>query len=116
MVQKVKIRKGEKIIRVHFMYNPDLIDIMREHKGWWFRKEKAWQFPLWKLEQLYDDLKKNHYNVEITKLIEKPKKKDKNQTKIDYWADKDVISVYGKCKKCGQGGFVGKNGLCVRCK
>jgi len=118
MPQKVKIRKGEKIIRIHFMWNPDLVEIMRDHKGWWYRKEKCWQFPLWKLEPIYDELTSKHYSVEITKLIEKPKKKDKNQTKlkIDYWKDKDVIQVYGKCKKCGQGGFIDKNGLCTRCK
>jgi len=118
MVQKVRIEKGEKNIRVHFMYNTDLVEIMQENRGWWFRKEKCWQFPLWKLEPLYDELTSKLYKVEITKLIEKPKKEDKNQTKlqIDYWKDKEVISVYGICKKCGQGNFVNKEGLCVRCK
>lgn len=118
MTQKVTIRKGEKIIRVHFMYNIDLINIMQKHRGWWFRKEKAWQFPLWKLEDVYDDLTKEHYNVEITKLIEQPKKEDKKQTKlnIDYWKDKDVIGVYGKCIKCGNAGFIDKNKICGRCK
>ena len=89
MVQKVKIRKGEKVIRVHFIYNTDLVDIMREHRGWWFRKEKCWQFPLWKLEPLYDELTSKHYNVEITKLIEQPKKEQKhypNPWKTYIWA------------------------------
>jgi len=118
MVQKVKIRKGEKKIRVHFMYNTDLVEIMQSHRGWWFRKEKCWQFPLWKLEPLYDELTTKHYNVEITKLIEQPKKEDKKQSKlkIDYWKDKDTVSVYGRCKKCGEIGFVDKKGICVKCK
>ncbi|GAH45483.1 unnamed protein product [marine sediment metagenome] len=117
MVQKVKIRKGERNIKVHFIYNTDLIDIMRSHRGWWFKGEKCWQLPLWKLEPLYDELTDKHYKVEIVKLIEEPKKpKPKQQYDIDYWADKDVMSVWGECKKCGRGGFVGKNELCARCK
>jgi len=118
MVQKVKIRKGERIIRIHFLWNPDLVDIMHEHRGWWYRKEKCWQFPLWKLEPLYDELTDKHYNVEILKLIEKPKKEDKKQKKleIDYWKDKDTVAVYDKCKICGVTGFVGKDGICARCK
>ena len=68
MTQKVKIRKGEKIILVHFMWNDDLVDKMREHNGWWNNKERAWQFPLYKFEQIYDDLTKSLYRVEILKL------------------------------------------------
>jgi len=118
MTQKVKIRKGEKVIMIHFMYNTDLVEIMQSHNGWWYRKERCWQMPLWKLEALYDELTTKKYSVEITKLIEQPKKEDKEQTKldIDYWEDKEVIAVLGKCKKCGQGGFVDKDSLCVRCK
>ena len=67
MVQKVIIRKGKDKILVYFMYNTDLIDIMRNHNGWWFRKEKAWQFPIRKFEELYDDLTNNRYKVEIRK-------------------------------------------------
>ena len=116
MVQTVKIRKGERIIRIHFMYNTDLVEIMQDHKGWFFRKERCWQFPLWKLEPLYDELTSKRYNVEITKLIEQPKKEDKKQKKIDYWMDKDTVAVFGTCTKCGQRGFVGKDNLCVKCK
>jgi len=119
MVQTVKIRKGERNIKVHFIYNTDLIDIMRSHRGWWFKGEKCWQLPLWKLEPLYDELTDKHYKVEITKLIETPKKvKPTVQQKIniDYWADKDVVAVYGKCTECGRSGFVGKDGKCGRCK
>ena len=71
MVQRVRIRKGEKKFLVHFMYNTDLVDIMNEHRGWWFKKEKAWQFPSWKFQEVYDDLKKNLYAVDILKLEEK---------------------------------------------
>lgn len=68
MVQRVRMRKGEKIILVHFMWNDDLVYIMREHNGWWNRKERAWQFPIWKFQEVYDDLKKNLYAVDILKL------------------------------------------------
>ena len=118
MVQTVKIRKGEKVIRIHFMWNPDLVEIMQSHKGWWFRKEKCWQFPLWKLEPIYDELTSKHYNVEITKLIEQPKRQEQQYQRklnIDYWKEKEVFSVYGKCKKCGLDGFINKDGLCNRC-
>ena len=29
--------------------------------------------------------------------------------------DPDVIAVLGKCKKCGEGAFVNKDGICVKC-
>ena len=109
MVQTVKIRKGERVIRIHFMWNPDLVDIMQEHKGWFFKKERCWQFPLWKFESIYDELTNKLYRVEITKLVEQPKK-------IDYWKDKEVFLVYGECKKCDLDGFINKDELCSRCK
>jgi len=28
----------------------------------------------------------------------------------------DVISVLGKCKKCGKGAFIDRDGLCTQCK
>ena len=116
MVQTVKIRKGEKTIRVHFMWNPDLVDIMQNHKGWWFRKEKCWQFPLWKFETIYDELTNKHYRVEITKLVEKPKQETK-KPEINVWQnEKGVVAVYGNCKKCGRDGFINDDDLCVRCK
>ena len=71
MVQRVKIRKGKTIIKVHFMYNTDLVDIMNEHKGWWKSKDRYWQFPIWKFQEVYDDLKKNLYAVDIVTLEER---------------------------------------------
>lgn len=53
------------------MYNDDLIDIMREHSGWWYKKERCWQFPVSKFSELYDDLKKNLYAVDVLNLEEK---------------------------------------------
>lgn len=35
---------------------------------------------------------------------------------IDYFADKDVISVLGTCKKCRNYTFVNKKGLCRKCE
>jgi len=115
MVQKVIIRKGEKVFRVNFTYNPDLIDIMHDHNGWYFKKEKAWQFPLWKLENLYDELTGKLYKVEIKKL-ELKKKTEQTHIKPDYWKGDDVLAVWGKCKKCGYSGYVNKESLCVKCK
>jgi len=68
MVQTVKIRKGEKKFLVHFMWNDDLVDKMRDHNGWWNKKERAWQFPLYKFSEVYDDLTKSLYRVKILKL------------------------------------------------
>jgi len=120
MVQSVKIRKGEKIIRVHFMYNTDLIDIMREHDGWWFKKEKAWQFPIGKLTEVYEHLTNERYNVTIIKLEEKPKESRKpfkltKQIPLDMFKNPDVVSIGGICKECKQYHFIGKDGLCVEC-
>ena len=71
MAQRVRIRKGEKVIKVHFMYNTDLVDIMREHNGWWIYKEKCWQFPVGRLSEIYDDLTSKMYKVEIIKMEER---------------------------------------------
>jgi len=67
MVQTVKIRKGEKSFKVHFMYNTDLVDIMNDHDGWWNRKERCWQFPNHKFDRLYDELTDKMYRVRIIK-------------------------------------------------
>lgn len=116
MVQTVKIRKGEKVFRVSFMYNTDLIDIMREHQGWWYRKEKSWQFPHWKFDEVYDHLTDAHYNVTMGKLeIKKKESKGPKQISIDYWKEPDVVSVAGHCKECGQWHFLNKEKLCTRC-
>lgn len=115
MVQSVNIRKGERIIRVNFMHNTDLISIMQSHKGWWFRKEKAWQFPLWKFESIYDELTDKRYNVIISKLEEKKKSTQYEQKVIDYWKLPDVVGVPGNCKKCKQYHILNKDGLCKEC-
>ena len=119
MTQTVNIRKGEKIIRVHFMYNTDLIDIMREHDGWWFKREKAWQFPIGKLNEVYDHLTNEKYNVKIIKLEEKerPKRvfKPTKQEPLNMFKNSNVISIPGHCKECKQYHFIGKDGLCVKC-
>jgi len=116
MVQTVKIRKEGNKIKLNFMYNTDLIDIMREHKGYFFRKEKAWVFPAYKQSELYDELTSKHYRVEIVtpenqttlnfKLNEKPR---------NPWNDENVVSVAGHCKKCNQWGFLNREGLCSKC-
>jgi len=124
MVQTVKIRKGEKIIRVHFMYNTDLVDIMRDHNGWWFRKEKAWQFPVGKLTELRDHLTKEKYNVTITKLEETQErafrgKKSPIKTKqvpLDMFDNPDVVSVPGHCKSCKQYHYLDREGYCLECR
>jgi len=67
MVQTVKIRKEGNRIKVNFMYNNDLIDIMREHNGYYFKKEKAWIFPVYKQSELYNVLTDKHYNVKFIK-------------------------------------------------
>ena len=119
MVQAVNIRKGEKIIRVHFIYNTDLIDIMREHGGWWFKIEKAWQFPIGKLDEIYNHLTNEKYNVHIIKLEEKerPKRvfKPIKQEPLDLLKNPDVVSIPGYCKECKQYHFIGRDGLCVKC-
>lgn len=116
MTQKVIIRKGEKVFRVNFIYNNDLIDIMHDHKGWYYKGEKAWQFQNWKFDTLYDDLTDKKYKVEIKKLIIKEKPTTQKTLKIDYFKEPTVIAVWGKCKKCGHIGYVDKENLCVRCK
>lgn len=117
MVQQVIFRKGEKIVLVHFTYNTDIIDIMRQHRGWWNRKEKAWQFPVSKFQELYDNIKQNHYATEIRKLEDKEYKprKPKPQKTLDVWSDPDTVSVAGHCKECGLWHFLNKSGVCLMC-
>lgn len=68
MVQTVKIRKEGNKIKINFMYNNDLIDVMRSHNGYYFKKEKAWIFPAYKQSELYNALTDRHYNVVFVKL------------------------------------------------
>ena len=119
--QTVNIRIEGNQIKLNFIYNTDLVDIMHDHKGWFFYKEKAWVFPASKLGELRDELKRKMYIVKIIKdegqRTIPERKAPVNRTLDDnVWNDKEVLFVAGKCKKCGQYGFIGKSGLCVRCK
>lgn len=118
MTQKVVFRKGENKFQVHFMYNIDIIDIMKTHHGWWYRKEKCWQFPLSKFDDVYDDIKANLYSTKIVALEKKHDriiKEPKTQTSLDYWKDPDTVSVAGHCKECGLWHFLNKSGICLQC-
>lgn len=121
MVQTVKIRKEGNKIKLNFMYNTDLIDIMREHKGYFFYKEKAWVFPAYKQSELYDELTSKQYRVEIvtpenqTSFALEPTEKPKTES-YDVWEEEGVIGILENCKKCKQLAFCNREGLCVRCK
>ena len=65
MVQTVSLRKEEKKFLVDFKYNPDLVDIMKDHGGWYIPKTKSWQFPLNKLDAVQDSLREDGYRVHI---------------------------------------------------
>ena len=107
-VQTVNVRKEENRIKLNFIYNKDLYLIMKDHHGYFFKKEKAWIFPLHKFEEIKRDLESKNYKVVV--------KTENEQTTLDAFSDPDVLSQYGICKKCGQGGFIDRNGLCTHCK
>ena len=107
--QTVKIYKSHNKIKVKFMYNDDLLDIMREFKGWYIKKDKAWVFPLHKLSDLRDRLVHEMYKVDIAT------EKTKTPTIEESFKDKDTVQVYGRCKKCGEGAFVNRERLCTKC-
>lgn len=122
MVQTVRIRKDKDKILLNFMYNTDLIDIMREHHGYFFRKEKAWVFPAQKQSELYNELTAKLYRVEImnpqnqTTFNLKPRvERPKKEPTFNPWDDEGVFVVLGTCKACNQYVFVNKDKLCVRC-
>lgn len=119
MQQTVNIRKEGNRIKLNFMYNTDLVDLMHMHNGYFFRKEKAWVFPLSKLEELRDELVKRMYNVHIVKeqgQATLPKEQEApRQAVTDVWKEDSVFLVAGHCKKCGNYGFCSKDGLCGRC-
>lgn len=106
-VQIVNVRKEGKKIKVHFMYHYKLYDVMKKHKGFWFKKEKCWIFSENKLGELQSDIEKLHHKVSIIS----------DGGKIEnIFDDEDIVSVYGHCKKCGNGGFIGRDELCTKCK
>lgn len=67
MVEKVHIIKKEKSIKIKFRYNTDLIDIMNDHKGWYFKHDKSWVFPISKLQTIRDELVHLMYEVIVLK-------------------------------------------------
>ena len=90
------------------MYNNELYDVMKKHKGYWFKKEKCWIFPEKKLDDIKSDIEKLNHKVSIL-----GSKIEQNKNVFD---DPDVVSVFGTCKKCGEGGFVSKEGICSKCR
>lgn len=67
-MEKVKIVNDGKRIRLFFHYNEALIEIMREHRGWWIKKDKCWQFPAFKYKELYAELKSKMYEVRVERV------------------------------------------------
>jgi len=65
MQPTIIIRKEGKRIKINFSYNPDLVEIMRDHKGYYIRKEKTWVFPAEKLHEIRDELVRKMYSVRI---------------------------------------------------
>jgi len=66
MQPPVKMIKNDKIVKVSFSpYNSDLVEIMRDFNGWYTPKEKTWQFPLYKYQAIYDELKNRLYKVDL---------------------------------------------------
>lgn len=115
MGNKIKIIKREKQCFVYYKYDKTFIDIMRDNEGWWHRKDKAWTFPIYKTEDIYNQLKEEGYKVDL--MREKPKKKPKKKKQVtplnpsfeDHFNDPDVIMVYHTCKQCKQKKFVHSN-------
>ena len=93
--------KTNKKIKVKFIYNVDLLDVMREHKGWWNKKEKAWIFSLHKLPALQDNLSSKMYRIRI--ITEKPT------------IPNEEVCVEGMCKKCYSLVLVNRKRLCKKC-
>lgn len=116
MVQTVKIRKADSKIKINFTYNDELVDIMRGHHGYFFKKEKAWIFPANKQSELYNVLTDKHYNVEFVKPKEQKTVMLRKKAILNPWDDKDAVSVAGHCTKCGMYGFCNREGLCIRCR
>jgi hypothetical protein len=64
-VEKVRIIKINRQIKVKFRYNEDLVEIMQSFGGYWNRKERAWFFPAYKKSELKDELTRRMYDVVI---------------------------------------------------
>ena len=116
MVQTVNIRKEGNKIKLNFMYNTDLLDIMRSHRGYFFAKEKAWVFPLSKYEEIRDELTRKMYNVHVVKTEGQTQLPKEPIKESNVWKEDSVFLVAGRCKKCGNYGFCYKDGICGRCK
>jgi len=107
MKQTVNIRKEDKKVKINFLYNPDLYDIMKKYNGWFFKKEKCWIFPDYQFDSIKKELEEKHYNINFI---------SSQQTQVnDVFGNKDVVTVYGHCKICGVYGSLGKSQICLRC-
>jgi len=103
-------KKKSKLI-VSYEFDQTLYKIMKSNDGHYIKIFKHWSFPIEKLDALKKEIIKAGYQVSI-----QIKKDDGCIVVENVFDDPDVIAVYGKCKACGAGGFVGKDGLCVRCR
>jgi hypothetical protein len=110
MKQTVNIRKETKQIKINFMYNVDLYDLMKKHNGWFLKKEKCWVFPLDKLDEIKKDIKGKHHTIKET--ISDGTETTKTENPFD---TPDIVLVYGHCKICGNYCCMGKKGICLIC-
>ena len=120
MTQTINFRKDGNKLKLHFTYNEDIIDVMRAHKGYWYKKDKSWVFPETKRTELYNELTSKGYNINYltpmsqTTLETPVKKKVEKVEEIDPWKD-GAFMMAGYCIKCGTWGFCYKSGICGRC-
>jgi len=119
MTQTINFRKDGNKLKLHFTYNEDIIDVMRAHKGYWFRKDKSWVFPETKRTELYNELTDKGYNINyLTPMSETPLQKPVKKVveeAIDPWKDGAFMRAR-TCIKCGVWGFCYKDGVCGRCR
>jgi len=110
MKQIVTFKKNNSYFFINYEYEQELHRIMRKHEGKYQKSNTSWRFPLSKLDEIEKDIKNKGYQISISKVT------DKGIVIENVFDEPDVIAVLGKCKKCGKGAFVNKQGLCTRCR
>ena len=111
MKQIINIRKDNKKIKIYFMYDNELYNVMKQHNGFWLKREKFWIFPEDKLESIKKDIESKGHEVYVLS-----KEKETYQLENPF-SNPLVVAVFGNCKVCGKySGNINKTGVCLQCR
>jgi len=106
----VTLWKYDSYFLVEYSYDKELHLLMKEKQGKYIKSKTAWEYPLNKIDDIYNSIKNKGYQISIIS------NKDGKYISENIFDCPDVVGVYGYCSSCKKYRFLNKENLCYECK